>query len=546
MTDDEPVDDSPVRSAISGGLFLSPVMQGRDLTLRLPYELPPALAALRTPTPASVGRTDELAALTALLARDSRQGNPVVVVGGPSGCGKTEMVLTATHQAIAQGRFTGGVLFADVSRLHGSALLDGFLRATGLPAHRIPPARTARSALYTLILTEFARAGDPLLIVLDDVTHPDQLAGLLPARAPATTIVTTPVHLGGLGTHRMVLPPLTAADATRLLHRAMTTAHPDDTRVLDHPEDARRVADLCDGLPLALRTAAALLAESPHRPLAALAEDLADPRTRLDELAHPDRDLRTRLDACHARLDPAQARLLRMLALSDEPETTTQTLAALCADRDDTVRDRLTSLLHLIESGTKQESWRMSELVRLYVRARPDMSGPEGTGTPRRAFPTDTGAMTPRQGGRQMDPVSVGLLASLAGGAGGEVGRQVWTGLTTLVRRPFRHGEDGAGGPGTGEDELMRLQLAPGDGDRAHALSTALAVRAALDPDFATALAAWHEQARLVRTGDGAVNNTISGGSFHAPVLQGRDFSDITFDTPTPTPPSPDEPAAGE
>lgn len=371
LVDDEPLDNSPVDNAISGGLFLSWVMQGRDFTFRMPYQLPPALAALPAPTPAFAGYGDELAALNALFARDTRQGGPVAVVGGPTGSGKTELVLTAAHQALAQGRFPGGVLFADMSRLHGSALLGGFLRAMGLPADRVPPSRAARSALYTLILTELARNGSPLLIILDDVTHPDQLAGLLPATAPVTTIVTTPVHLGGLGTHRMVLRPLATADATRLLHRAVTTAHPDDTRILDHPEDAARVADLCDGLPLALRTAAVLLAENPHRPLEELAADLADPRARLAELAHPDRDLRSRLDAGHARLDPAQARLLRLLALGDDPETTTPTLAALCAEPEDTVRDRLTSLLYLIESGSAPDSWRMRALVRLYVRARP-------------------------------------------------------------------------------------------------------------------------------------------------------------------------------
>ncbi|MFJ9374653.1 AAA family ATPase [Streptomyces sp. NPDC101455] len=370
--DDEPFDNWPVDNAISGGLFLSWVMQGRDVTFRMPYELPPALAALPAPTPAFAGYDDELAALSALFARDTRQGGPVVVVSGPTGSGKTELVLTAAHQALAQGRFAGGVLFADVSRLHGSALLGGFLRAMGLPADRVPPRRAARSALHALILTELARNGSPLLIVLDDVTHADQLAGLLPATAPATTIVTTPVHLGGLGTDYLVLSPLATADATRLLHHAVTMAHPDDTRILDHPEDAARVADLCDGLPLALRNAAVLLAENPFRPLAALAADLADPRTRLAELAHPDRDLRTRLDAGHARLNPAQARLLRLLALSDAPETTTSALAALCAEPEDTVRDRLTSLPHLIESGTAPDSWRMRGLVRLYVRARPD------------------------------------------------------------------------------------------------------------------------------------------------------------------------------
>lgn len=140
-----------------------------------------------------------------------------------------------------------------------------------------------------------------------------------------------------------------------------------------------------------------------------------------------------------------------------------------------------------------------------------------------------------------MDPVSVGLLAALAGGAGGEVGRQAWAGLTELVRRPFRR--DGGGhvpAVSSGEPELVRLAGDPGDQGRAQALSAALAVRAALDETFRTALAAWAEQAKLVRTGDGAVTNTVSGGTQYGPVVQGRDFSNLTLTatSPPPRPPS--------
>ncbi|MER5916425.1 hypothetical protein ABT124_40065 [Streptomyces sp. NPDC001982] len=139
-----------------------------------------------------------------------------------------------------------------------------------------------------------------------------------------------------------------------------------------------------------------------------------------------------------------------------------------------------------------------------------------------------------------MDPVSVGLLAALAGGAGGEVGRQAWAGLSALVRRPFHHGDSRGQVPvvSSGEAELVRLVEDPGDQGRAQALSTALAVRAALDEDFRTGLASWQEQARLVRTGDGAVTNTVSGGTQHGPVVQGRDFTHLSFTTPPPPPPS--------
>ncbi|MER6358034.1 hypothetical protein ABT186_41210 [Streptomyces sp. NPDC001634] len=117
-----------------------------------------------------------------------------------------------------------------------------------------------------------------------------------------------------------------------------------------------------------------------------------------------------------------------------------------------------------------------------------------------------------------MDPTSVALLAAPAGGAGGELGRQAWVGLTTLVRRPFTRGQDESvqtPAVSSGETELVRLQEAPGDAARAQALSTALAVRAAVDAEFSTDLQQWHEQAKLVRTGDGEVHNTISGGTQH-------------------------------
>ncbi|MFE1897919.1 hypothetical protein [Streptomyces yangpuensis] len=119
-----------------------------------------------------------------------------------------------------------------------------------------------------------------------------------------------------------------------------------------------------------------------------------------------------------------------------------------------------------------------------------------------------------------MDPVSVGLLVALAGGVAGEVGRQTWAGLSALVRRPL--GRDGGQAPdiGSGEAELTRLAADPGDQGRAQALSTALAVRAAVDEDFRAGLAAWQERAALLRAGDGAVTNSVSGGTQNGPVLQ--------------------------
>ncbi|MFF3402169.1 hypothetical protein ACFYW6_27100 [Streptomyces sp. NPDC002659] len=141
-----------------------------------------------------------------------------------------------------------------------------------------------------------------------------------------------------------------------------------------------------------------------------------------------------------------------------------------------------------------------------------------------------------------MEPISVALLVALATGTGGEVGRQAWAWLSSLVRRPSQLGQ---GTPDTapvssGEAELTRLEEAQADPAReqaAQALSTALATRAAVDPDFAADLQRWHEHVGLVRTGDGDVHIEISGGTFYGPNISARDVSGVS--TVTPPPPSP-------
>ncbi|MFJ5263439.1 hypothetical protein ACIQAC_23535 [Streptomyces sp. NPDC088387] len=57
-----------------------------------------------------------------------------------------------------------------------------------------------------------------------------------------------------------------------------------------------------------------------------------------------------------------------------------------------------------------------------------------------------------------------------------------------------------------------------------------------MDDGIRADLEQWYEQARLVRTGDGEVHNTVSGGTQSGPVIQGRDFHGISFNGPLPTP----------
>ncbi|MET9346015.1 hypothetical protein [Streptomyces termitum] len=129
-----------------------------------------------------------------------------------------------------------------------------------------------------------------------------------------------------------------------------------------------------------------------------------------------------------------------------------------------------------------------------------------------------------------MDPVSVGMLAALAGGAGGELGRQAWAALSDVVRRPFGRRP----GASSGEAELRALDEAPDEPARAEALRGVLVARAAEEPEFAAALASWHQQVRALP--DGSVTNTVSGGTQYGAVVQGRDFHGVSFGAPPPPP----------
>jgi hypothetical protein len=144
-----------------------------------------------------------------------------------------------------------------------------------------------------------------------------------------------------------------------------------------------------------------------------------------------------------------------------------------------------------------------------------------------------------------MDPITISaVLLAIVSGAGTQLGTQLWEGMVSLVRRPFRHkaaGSDAAAVVPSGESELAAFQQVPGDRQKAVALAEALLARSGTDDEFRQALEGWWQQAVPIRANIGNVVNTVSGGTQHGPVLQGRDFSNLTFGAApaaSPVPPS--------
>jgi hypothetical protein len=149
-----------------------------------------------------------------------------------------------------------------------------------------------------------------------------------------------------------------------------------------------------------------------------------------------------------------------------------------------------------------------------------------------------------------MDPVTVGaVLVAVATGVSGALGGQLWAGVVSLVRLPFQGRKEPAGelaADRSGEAELAALQGAQADQAKAVALAEVLLTRASADQEFEQALQEWWARAEPVRNKLGDVTNTISGGTQHGPVLQGRDFTNLTFGVTPPAPAArPREPDAG-
>ncbi|MFI8460768.1 ATP-binding protein [Kitasatospora sp. NPDC085464] len=376
---DEPGDDaSPqVRNTIEGGHFFGTVIQGRHVELRLTRDPDRALAGLPQRSSAFTGRDEELAALLAGLAPETVGRSPRVhVVAGLAGIGKTELAVQAADEALRRKTwFPGGVLFVDLlgydpdRRLPPDHALDGWLRALGVPPAHIPPGVQDRSRLFRSVLSAHAEAGRPVLLVVDNAAGPDQVRPLLPGDGVTAAIVTSRDSLA-VDARLHELTELGDRASVGLLAHAVRQARGEgDTRVADAPEDAAAVVRLCAGLPLALRIAGALLADSPDRPVSSLAEALAADHTRLERLQHADRAVRAAFDLSYGHLGAAHARLFRLLSLSPGPDFATES-AAVLAGVDDVEAEQLLcdlSRAHLVEVAGVWGRWRMHDLVRLYA-----------------------------------------------------------------------------------------------------------------------------------------------------------------------------------
>ncbi|MFE2145683.1 BTAD domain-containing putative transcriptional regulator, partial [Streptomyces sp. NPDC059456] len=272
----------------------------------------PAVPFLLPRAPAGfVSRADDLAQLT----RTARSGGaPLSVITGPAGVGKTSL---AVHWAYAHAAdFPDGILYADLragepdgTGPRTTGVLNDFLQALGIPEEQLPTRSRAVEHLYRATL-----AGRRTLVLLDNARDSGQVRPLLPGTPGCTVLVTSRNRLEGLvATDCARLLPLrrmAPADGVRVLRTVIG-----DDRVAAEPAAAEELSVLCDGLPLALRLAAARLAARPRLALRAMADALVDEHQRLSLLSGEDLGVGATLRMSVQQLPPDAALLFRRLAL---------------------------------------------------------------------------------------------------------------------------------------------------------------------------------------------------------------------------------------
>ncbi|WP_089103598.1 tetratricopeptide repeat protein [Streptomyces hyaluromycini] len=295
-------------------------------------------------------------------------GPGVAVVGlvtGSAGLGKTTFTVRAAH-AVRRG-FPDGVFFVDLFGMSQRPLpvddaLALLLGALGVAAQQVPADTHGRASLYRSLLRERR-----VLVLLDNAASEEQVRPLLPAGGAARVLVTSRRLLSGLeGVRRLVLGPLQLPEATELL-----TGILGERSATDGEPALTRLAQLCGGLPLALRIIGNRLVSRPDWGADELARRLADEERRLEQFRAGDLKIANAFGMSYEQLAPAARRIFRRLAVVPGRDVDAALAAVAGGTSAEDAWDALDDLVDLgLLQDTAEGRYRFHDLVRLFARDR--------------------------------------------------------------------------------------------------------------------------------------------------------------------------------
>jgi DNA-binding SARP family transcriptional activator/tetratricopeptide (TPR) repeat protein len=285
----------------------------------------PAPAQLPADIADFVGRDTDLATLNLLV---TTHGGTVVITGG-AGVGKTALAVHWAH--LTAEEFPDGQLYVDLRGHSGTApvatldALTSLLHGLGVPMARIPADERQAAALYRSEM-----AGRRMIVVLDNARSAEHVRPLLPGRSRSVTLVTSRAGLTGLiareGAARIRLDPLSTEEALKLLAGMIGAA-----RIRREAEQAAQLAQLCSGLPLALRIAAARLLALPHTPIRDYVKEIGDEDgfASLQVDGDDSASVWTAFDLSYLALDPSARRVFRLLGVIASGNLSVPAIAAM-------------------------------------------------------------------------------------------------------------------------------------------------------------------------------------------------------------------------
>ncbi|WP_433509756.1 BTAD domain-containing putative transcriptional regulator [Nonomuraea sp. CA-143628] len=332
----------PGTSASARPVTIASAAQRGAASASPPLELP-------RDVPAFTGRLQDMASLQRLMTHPD--GSSTVVITGGGGMGKSAIAIHLAHRL--RDHFPGGYLYVnlqgareELTPLLPDEALGRMLRALGVAAGDVPTETAEAAARFRSLTTDRG-----MLVLLDNAVDAAQVELLLPGEGCAV-LVTSRRSLTTLGGAVHHLNALSEQESL-----AMLGSLAGEERVAAEPDAALRIIRYCEGLPLAVRIAAARLTSRPRWPLSWLADKLENEQHRLDELQVEDLSLRSSFAISLRDLEGHPSgqdliRLLCLLALSRHLQVRIPLAAAVAGTTLDQTEKLLDELLdaRLLES----------------------------------------------------------------------------------------------------------------------------------------------------------------------------------------------------